>query len=79
MAEELQGDGLRRHFVLLHATALNVIMIVGAGIFATIPLMLKELPGPYAVLGWIAAGALVLVDCLIWSELSTMMPGSGGS
>src|SRR5260370_286512 len=54
-------------------------MIVGAGVFVTMPLMLKELPGPYALLGWMVAGALMLVDGLIWSELGATMPGSGGS
>src|SRR5262245_15594655 len=73
------SPGLRRHFGLLHATALNVTMIVGAGVFITIPLMLKELPGPYALLGWLAAGALILVDALFWSELGAALPGSGGS
>ncbi len=41
--------GLQRHFGLLQATALNVSMIVGAGVFITIPLMLLHLPGPYAL------------------------------
>ena len=50
---------LQRHFGLLHATALNVSMIVGAGVFITIPLMLGKLPGPYAILGWVAAGVLM--------------------
>ena len=54
-------------------------MIVGAGVFITIPLMLKVLPGPYALLGWLVGGALILVDGLIWSELGAAMPGSGGS
>src|SRR5438552_15832108 len=70
---------LQRHFGLLQATALNVTQIVGAGVFITIPLMLKELPGPYALLGWIGAGAVMLVDSLIWSELGATLPGSGGS
>jgi amino acid transporter len=70
---------LHRHFGLWHAVALNVTMIVGAGVFITIPLMLKVLPGPYALLGWLAAGVLILVDSLIWSELATMFPGSGGT
>jgi amino acid transporter len=70
---------LQRHFGLWTATALNVTMVVGAGVFVTIPLMLKELPGPYALLGWLAAGALILVDSLIWSELGAALPGSGGS
>src|SRR5947208_1077270 len=74
-----ESAGLQRHFGLLQATALNVTMIVGAGVFITIPLMLKELPGPYALLGWVVAGALMLVDGMIWSELGAALPGSGGS
>jgi amino acid transporter len=70
---------LHRHFGTWQATALNVTMIVGAGVFITIPYMLLELPGPYALLGWLAAGALILVDGLIWSELGAALPGSGGS
>jgi amino acid transporter len=70
---------LPRHFGLVHATALNIAMIVGAGVFVTVPLMLEELPGPYAVLGWVAGGVLMLADGLVWSELGAMMPGSGGS
>src|ERR1700722_1401908 len=76
----LRPEGeLHRHFGLLHATALNISMIVGAGVFAVIPAMVVELPGPYALLGWIGAGLLILVDGMIWSELGAMMPGSGGS
>src|SRR5271166_4222584 len=54
-------------------------MIVGAGVFITVPLMLVKLPGPYALLGWIGAGLLILFDGLIWSELGATLPGSGGS
>jgi amino acid transporter len=41
--------------------------------------MLVPLPGPYALLGWLVAGVLMLVDGLIWSELGATLPGSGGS
>jgi amino acid transporter len=71
--------GLQRHFGLLQSVALNVTMIIGAGVFATIPLMLGALPGPAALLGWLAAGVLILVDGLVWSELGATLPGSGGS
>jgi len=71
--------GLVRGIGLWQATALNVTMIVGAGVFVTIPLMLRELPGPYALLPWLAAGLLILIDSLIWSELGAALPGSGGS
>ncbi len=70
---------LQRHFGLTHSVALNVSQIVGAGVFVTIPLMIKELPGPYAMLGWLAAGLLMLADGMIWSELAAAIPGSGGS
>jgi amino acid transporter len=70
---------LERHLGLLQATAINVTMVVGAGVFIIIPDMLGVLPGPYALLGWLAAGALILVDCLVWSELGAALPGSGGS
>src|SRR5262245_44205526 len=71
--------GLQRHFGLLQATALNVTMIVGAGIFATIPFMRQQLPGPYLILGWVLGAALMLLDGLVWAELGAAMPGSGGS
>jgi amino acid transporter len=77
--EQANPGELRRHFGLWQATALNITMIVGAGVFITIPLLLRILPGPYALLGWLAAGALILVDGLIWSELGAALPGSGGS
>ncbi len=79
MGEQADSGELRRHFGVWQATALNVAMIIGAGVFITIPFMLKELPGAYALLGWLLAGALILVDGLIWSELGAALPASGGS
>jgi amino acid transporter len=73
------SGGLVRGIGLWQATALNVTMIVGAGVFATIPPMLQKLPGPYAILPWLAAGLLILLDGMIWSELGAALPGSGGS
>jgi len=79
MGEPADDGQLQRHFGLLHATALNVTAVVGAGVFVTIPLMLGKLPGPYALWGWVAAGVLILADGLVWSELGATLPGSGGS
>ncbi len=70
---------LQPQFGVVQATALNVTMIVGAGVFITIPLMLEKLPGPYALLGWLVAGVLILLDSLVWSELGATLPRSGGS
>jgi amino acid transporter len=76
--QEASAD-LRRQFGFWQATALNVTMIVGSGVFVTIPLMLKEVRSPLALVGWLAAGLLILVDGLVWSELGAALPGSGGS
>lgn len=77
--EYVDGPTLTRGIGPWQATALNVTMIVGAGVFVTIPPMLGQLPGPYALLGWLAAGALILADGLVWSELGAALPGSGGT
>jgi basic amino acid/polyamine antiporter, APA family len=70
---------LDRGLGLGQATAVNITQIVGAGVFATIPLILGVLPGPYALLAWLVAGALILSDSLIWGELGAALPAAGGS
>ena len=66
-------------FGLVHATALNMINMIGIGPFITIPLLMTALGGPQAMLGWIVALVIVICDGMVWSELGAAMPGSGGS
>jgi amino acid transporter len=70
---------LQRRFGLLHATALNMINMIGIGPFITIPLLMTALGGPQAMLGWLVALVIVICDGMIWSELGAAMPHSGGS
>jgi len=70
---------LDRGLGLWQATAVNITQIVGAGVFATIPLILGILPGPYALLAWLVAGVLILCDSMIWGELGAALPAAGGS
>ncbi len=70
---------LARGLGLWQATAVNVTQVVGAGVFATIPLILGELPGSSALLAWLVAGVLILFDGMIWGELGAALPSSGGS
>jgi amino acid transporter len=70
---------LTRRFGLVHATALNMINMIGIGPFITIPLLMTALGGPQAMLGWIVALVIVICDGMVWSELGAAMPGSGGS
>src|SRR5213595_4354374 len=68
-----------RRFGLIHATALNMTNMMGAGPFITIPLLMTALGGPQAMLGWLVALVIVICDGMVWSELGAAMPGSGGS
>ena len=53
--------------------------MVGIGPFITIPLFIKAMGGPHALVAWPIAAVLVLCDGLVWSELGAAMPGSGGT
>jgi amino acid transporter len=81
MIADAQSDShsLARGLGLWQATAINITQIVGAGVFATIPLILGVLPGPYALLAWLVAGVLILFDSMIWGELGAALPAAGGS
>jgi amino acid transporter len=70
---------LSRRFGLLEATALNMTNMMGVGPFITIPLLMTALGGPQAMLGWLVALLIVIPDGMVWSELGSAMPGSGGS
>ena len=70
---------LARRFGMLHATALNMTNMMGVGPFITIPLLMTALGGPQAMLGWLVALLIVIPDGMVWSELGSSMPGSGGS
>src|SRR5436305_884492 len=72
-------SSLPRHLGLLQASAVNISMIVGAGVVVTIPLMLNELPGPYALLGRLTVAVTggvaavigwILVEGLLHADLT---------
>src|SRR4051812_6832916 len=78
MAEIEQGK-LERGLGLKEATALNMIDMVGIGPFVVLPLVIKLMGGPQAIVAWIAGALLSLIDSFIWSELGAAMPRAGGS
>src|SRR5207244_5539046 len=71
--------GLVRGLGLMESTALNMTNMVGFGPFITIPLIILAMGGPQCMLGWLAGTILAICDGMVWSELATAMPGSGGS
>jgi amino acid transporter len=70
---------LERRINTLQATALNMINMLGAGPFITIPLLMAAMGGPQSMLGWAVALLITLADGLVWAELGAAMPQSGGS
>jgi len=72
------GPKLERGMGLAGAVSANILNMVGVGPFLTIPLALAAMGGPQAMLGWIAGALLCLCDGLVWAELGSAMPRSGG-
>jgi APA family basic amino acid/polyamine antiporter len=70
---------LERRFGLLHSTALNMSNMVGVGPFITIPTILAAMGGPQCMLGWLVGVVIAICDGMVWAELSSAMPGSGGT
>ena len=60
------------------ALSANVLNMIGVGPFITIPLALTAMGGPQAMLGWLLGAVLCVCDGLVWAELGSAMPQSGG-
>ena len=56
----------------------NLLNMIGVGPFITIPLALSALAGPMVLVGWLAGALLCLCDGLVWAELGSTIPESGG-
>ena len=61
------------------AVAINAISMIGIGPLITIPLVLGALHGPLSLAGWLIGALLALCDGLVWAELGSLFPGSGGT
>ncbi|MBV9277923.1 MAG: amino acid permease, partial [Candidatus Eremiobacteraeota bacterium] len=69
----IRGVGLRG------AISINVIAMIGIGPLITIPLVVGSLHGGLAITGWVVGAIIALCDGLVWAELSSRYPGSGGT
>jgi amino acid transporter len=61
------------------AISANILNMVGVGPFLTIPLAIVAMGGPQAMAGWVLGALLCLCDGMVWAELGSAMPASGGS
>lgn len=69
---------LDRSLGLLQAVSSNVIMMIGVGPFLTIPFMLSAMGGPHIIYAWLAGAVLAMCDGLVYAQLGSALPGSGG-
>jgi amino acid transporter len=69
---------LDRGMGLAGAMSANILNMVGVGPFLTIPLAIAAMGGPQAMLGWIVGALLCLCDGMVWAELGSAFPRSGG-
>ncbi|MFN2459662.1 MAG: amino acid permease [Candidatus Velthaea sp.] len=69
----IRGVGLRS------AVAVNVVTMIGAGPLVTIPLVVVALHGSVSVAAWIAGAVIALCDGLVYAELASRLPRTGGT
>lgn len=60
------------------AFSANILNMVGIGPFLTIPIALAAMGGPQAIVGWILGALISICDGMVWAELGSAMPVSGG-
>lgn len=60
------------------AISANILNMVGIGPFLTIPIALAAMGGPQAMAGWILGALISVCDGMVWAELGSAMPVSGG-
>lgn len=70
--------GLVRGMGLAEAASANMLNMIGIGPFLTIPVIIKTMGGPQAMVGWFLGLILAVCDGLVWAELGAAMPGAGG-
>jgi amino acid transporter len=70
---------LERKLSLLHATAINMIDMVGIGPFMVLSLVAGKMGGPYFLYAWLAGAILSFLDAMVWSQLGAALPKAGGS
>jgi amino acid transporter len=77
-AESAVSDVPTRAMGFWGGLSANVLNMIGVGPFITIPLALSALAGPMVLVGWLAGALLCLCDGMVWAELGSTIPESGG-
>jgi APA family basic amino acid/polyamine antiporter len=79
MHENKSEDGLQRRLGLFPVTNIVVANMIGAGIFTTSGLLMKDLHNPLLMmLLWLVAGIIALCGALCYGEVGAAIPRAGG-
>ena len=79
MTPEAPANGLERKLGLFPLTNIVIANMVGAGIFTTSGLLMKDLHHPVVMLGlWVVCGLVALCGALSYGELGAAFPHAGG-
>ncbi len=73
------GVAPARKFGLFNAISINMTNMVGTGPFITVPAILATMGGPQALVCWFLGALIAIADGLVFAELGTTFPSSGGS
>jgi amino acid transporter len=77
-AVKRDGIQLERGMGMWGAMSANILNMVGVGPFLTIPLAVAAMGGPQAMVGWVLGAFLCACDGMVWAELGSRFPQSGG-
>src|SRR5512136_1246678 len=79
MDEKESTDGLQRKLGLFPLTNIVIANMVGAGIFTTSGLLMKDLHSAAVMLAlWVVGGLIALCGALSYGELGAAIPRAGG-
>jgi len=70
---------LPRQLGVLNAVSINMSNMVGTGPFITVPAIIATLGGPQSLIAWGVGALLAIADGLVFAELGSSIPASGGS
>lgn len=77
--DQTPPGGLERKLSLFPVTNIVIANMIGAGIFTTSGLLMKDLRSPLLMLGlWVAGGIIALSGALCYGELGAAIPRAGG-
>jgi basic amino acid/polyamine antiporter, APA family len=78
-SDESAHPDLPKKFGMLNAISINMSNMVGTGPFITVPAILATMGGPQALVCWLLGAVIAIADGLVFAELGTSFPASGGS